>query len=229
MLITSDFDGTISRADGLKMILDHFVGPEWRPLEEAMKNGDLPERQGLRVCMSLLKASHDEVLQFLLSNLKLDSSFPHFVQWAQSAGHRLVILSSGFEEFIGPVLARDGLEGIEVWANSVVWDGESWNVRERSGPRLCEAQSHCKCSSILKLKRSDDQVVFIGDGHSDRCAVKKADHVFAKTWLADFCSQEQIQYRPYRNFVDVARQLRESTVVKQSRIKSDIRIPSRHG
>ena len=75
MLITSDFDGTISRTDGLKMVLDHFVGPQWRPLEEAMKSGALPERQGLRLCMSLLKASHDEVIQFLLSNLKLDFGF----------------------------------------------------------------------------------------------------------------------------------------------------------
>jgi len=225
MLITSDFDGTISRTDGLKMVLDHFVGPQWRPLEEAMKSGALPERQGLRLCMSLLKASHDEVIQFLLSNLKLDFGFSNFVQWTQSEGHRLVILSSGFEEFIAPVLARDGLEGIEVWANSAIWDGSSWIVRERSGPRVCEAQSHCKCSSILKLSRKGDRVVFIGDGHSDRCAVKKADQVFAKTWLADFCSKEKIQFQPYQNFSEVRHELREA----QLSLKTGTRIPARHG
>lgn len=204
------------------MVLDHFVGPQWRPLEEAMKSGALPERQGLRLCMSLLKASHDEVLQFLLSNLQLDFGFSNFVQWTRSEGHRLVILSSGFEEFITPVLARDGIEGIEVWANSAIWDGSGWIVRERSGPRLCEAQSHCKCSSILKLSKGGDRVVFIGDGHSDRCAVKKAHQVFAKTWLADFCSREKIQFQPYQNFTEVRHELREE-------VKIDTRIPVRHG
>ncbi len=203
MLIASDFDGTISRRDGLKMVLDHFVGSGWRHIEEAMKSGQMPERQGLRLAMEQLKAPEPEVMQFLLNELKLDPGFSSFVNWAHRSGHELVILSSGFQEFIEPILHREGIEGIEVWANNILWDGRSWIVSERSGPRICQSQSHCKCSSILKLSKKHEPVVFVGDGHSDRCAVKKADRVFAKAWLANFCDEQKIPFEAYSSFFDV--------------------------
>lgn len=218
MLIATDFDGTISKQDGLKMILDHFVGAPWKPIETAMKTGLLAERVGLRRCMEMLQATEDEVLDFILKNVQLDESFKVFARWARSEGHSLVILSSGIQAFIEALLKRDGLEEVMLWANQADWDGRRWHLTERSGPRICKSQSHCKCASILRLNKKSEAVVFIGDGHSDRCAVRKADQVFAKSWLADYCESEKISYHSFSRFSDVLAALRETEVDSEVRL-----------
>jgi 2-hydroxy-3-keto-5-methylthiopentenyl-1-phosphate phosphatase len=217
MLIATDFDGTISKQDGLKSVLDHFLGDRWRPIEHAMKSGEMPERQGLRLCMEMLKASDKQVIEYLEKNIELDESFGSFARWAKSLGHSVVILSSGIQEFIEVLLSRDGMSGIELWANRAQWNGQAWSLYEKPGPRICESQSHCKCSSILRLAKKGEPVVFVGDGHSDRCAVKKAHQVFAKAWLADFCSKEKIAFTEYHSFADVRAALSESG------LRSDVR------
>ena len=50
--------------------------------------------------------------------------------------------------------------------------------------------------------------VFVGDGISDRCAVKEADLVLAKDVLRDWCREHGYPYEPVENFRDVLQHIR---------------------
>ena len=47
--------------------------------------------------------------------------------------------------------------------------------------------------------------MFVGDGLSDRCAAPRADVVYAKDDLMEFCVARGIAARPFMTFEDVAR------------------------
>ena len=50
--------------------------------------------------------------------------------------------------------------------------------------------------------------VYIGDGRSDFCVANKPELLFAKGNLAEFCVRQGIAFIPYRQFSDVARELK---------------------
>jgi 2-hydroxy-3-keto-5-methylthiopentenyl-1-phosphate phosphatase len=58
---------------------------------------------------------------------------------------------------------------------------------------------------VLGESHEDDVIVYIGDGRSDTCAVQHADVVFAKDYLAAWCTEQRIPHHPYRTLSDVQR------------------------
>jgi 2-hydroxy-3-keto-5-methylthiopentenyl-1-phosphate phosphatase len=50
----------------------------------------------------------------------------------------------------------------------------------------------------------DGEVVYIGDGYSDRCAGESADRVFATRRLAAHLEEKGIPYEPFRDFFEIA-------------------------
>jgi 2-hydroxy-3-keto-5-methylthiopentenyl-1-phosphate phosphatase len=59
-----------------------------------------------------------------------------------------------------------------------------------------------------KAKENGHFIIHIGDGHSDRCAAKEADLVFAKGSLSEFCKSEQIRFLEYDNFSEIVEVLK---------------------
>jgi 2-hydroxy-3-keto-5-methylthiopentenyl-1-phosphate phosphatase len=45
--------------------------------------------------------------------------------------------------------------------------------------------------------------VLVGDGLSDRCGAREADHVFARRDLLAWCRAERIEATPFESFADV--------------------------
>ena len=50
-------------------------------------------------------------------------------------------------------------------------------------------------------------VVYVGDGYSDRCAALAASRVFARDGLAAYLEQQGAPYTPFEDLGDVARGL----------------------
>jgi 2-hydroxy-3-keto-5-methylthiopentenyl-1-phosphate phosphatase len=60
----------------------------------------------------------------------------------------------------------------------------------------------CKRAAALRLA-GDGELVYIGDGYSDRCAGEAAGRVFATRRLADHMEQKGLPYEPFKDFFDV--------------------------
>ena len=54
------------------------------------------------------------------------------------------------------------------------------------------------------LSRAGAQMIFVGDGLSDRYAAQAADLVFAKDSLATYCRQQSIEYVPFEGLAEIA-------------------------
>jgi 2-hydroxy-3-keto-5-methylthiopentenyl-1-phosphate phosphatase len=58
------------------------------------------------------------------------------------------------------------------------------------------------------LRKKGQKVVYVGDGLSDKCAVREAELVFAKGDLSRFCEKEGIRHHLFSDFGDVCQILR---------------------
>jgi 2-hydroxy-3-keto-5-methylthiopentenyl-1-phosphate phosphatase len=53
----------------------------------------------------------------------------------------------------------------------------------------------------------DGEIVYVGDGYSDRCAAEASDRVFATKELARYLDDRGVIYEPFDDFHDIARRL----------------------
>ena len=66
--------------------------------------------------------------------------------------------------------------------------------------RVCDACGEgCKRAALPA-----GEVVYVGDGYSDRCAALAAPRVFARDGLADVPGEQGVAYTPFEELTDVA-------------------------
>src|SRR5262249_38420743 len=139
---------------------------------------------------------------------RIRPGFREFVELARREGWRLVVVSSGFNELIEPLLRREGID-VEVMANRVDPRPDGWIVDWRYGEACPECGQSCKGATATG-RADDDELVYIGDGYSDRCAGESADRVFATRRLAAHLESKGIPYEPFSDFFDIAAALAPS-------------------
>jgi HAD superfamily phosphoserine phosphatase-like hydrolase len=147
----------------------------------------------------------DEVVAWIGERVRVRAGFAAFVREAQGRGDRVVVVSSGFEELIAPVLEREGVD-VPVRANRVDTSGGNWRVIWTYGEACDVCGESCKRSLVRELA-GEDEVVYVGDGYSDRCAALASDRVFATKGLARYLDGEGVAYTRFDDFHDVARGL----------------------
>jgi 2-hydroxy-3-keto-5-methylthiopentenyl-1-phosphate phosphatase len=96
-----------------------------------------------------------------------------------------------------------------VIANHVDPRPEGWIVDLRYGEACPVCGQSCKRATVERLA-AGGEVVYIGDGYSDRCAGEAADRVFAIRRLAAHLEEKGIPYEPFRDFFDIAAALAPS-------------------
>jgi 2-hydroxy-3-keto-5-methylthiopentenyl-1-phosphate phosphatase len=117
-----------------------------------------------------------------------------------------VIVSSGFRELIEPVLEREGAPDVELLSNTVDADPDGWKVRFRVSETCEVCGQPCKRSTAAALA-DGTELVYVGDGYSDRCAAESADVVFARRGLAAYLEERGVPFEHFEDFHSVARSL----------------------
>ena len=198
-----DYDGTITERDLLQAIAFEFGDPVVvDELDRALDEGRITLREEIVGEYATVRGSLDEVLAWTAERTRIRPGFDEFVELARREGWRLVVVSSGFHELIEPILARDGVE-VEVVANRVDPRPEGWVVDWRYGEDCPFCGQSCKRTTVVSLAPGDE-LVYIGDGYSDRCAGEAADRLFATSDLAEHLESKRLPYEPFRDFFDIA-------------------------
>lgn len=202
--IVVDFDGTITEQDLLDEIAETFGDPEvYREVDEGLDRRELTLHEVLRREFEPVTAPLGEVVDWVLAHASIRPGFRELVRLAERRGWRLVVVSSGFRELIEPVLAREGLSGIELYSNSVDPDPAGWRVRFLDETVCDTCRQECKRSTVSALA-GGSEVVYVGDGYSDRCAAEDADIVFARRGLASYLSERGVPFEPFDDFFQIA-------------------------
>ena len=199
--VFSDFDGTVTERDTLVHLLDSYVGDAWYEIEDRVEDGSLSEEQGLRREIELLKAPFDEALASVLDEVAVDPGFASFVEFCEAKGWPLALVSGGLRPIIEAVLAKHALSRVPVHANDLAFDEDArWRVLPAPTPRIRALCNHCKSWWVAE---APGPVIYIGDGTTDRCAGARADLLFAKDGLADWCEREGNAHVRWNRFADI--------------------------
>jgi 2-hydroxy-3-keto-5-methylthiopentenyl-1-phosphate phosphatase len=201
-LIVVDFDGTITERDTLVQLVQAQAPDVFEQVEADLDAGRITLRECVRREFEAVRGEHDRIVADAVARARVRAGFAELVVAAQAAGDRVVVVSSGFEAIIRPVLAGAGVPQLEVVAHEVRFAPGGSVVEFRHGQPCDVCDQECKRSVVAAL-RCDADVVYIGDGYSDRCAALAADRVFARRELAQYLDGDGVGYEPFEDFVSV--------------------------
>jgi 2-hydroxy-3-keto-5-methylthiopentenyl-1-phosphate phosphatase len=204
--IVVDFDGTITEDDLLDTIASHFGDPVvYQEVEDGLDEGRMPLREVITREFEPVRKPLADVVRWELENVRVRGGFRSFVERARERGWRVVIVSSGFHELIEPILEREGVE-VELFANRVDARVEGWRVLWRYDDDCGECGESCK-RTVAERYADGGELVYVGDGYSDRCAALASDRVFATRGLARYLDEQGVAYEYFDDFDDIARSL----------------------
>jgi 2-hydroxy-3-keto-5-methylthiopentenyl-1-phosphate phosphatase len=147
----------------------------------------------MEVEFATVDAPLDEVVAWLVDNVRVR---PGLAELAER--YEPLVLSSGFEQLIVPILAREGVE-LDVRANRIDPQPGGWRVVWRDSSTCEVCGDACKRGGL-----PPGEVVFVGDGYSDRCAALAAARVFARDGLAEYLAEQGVAFEPFDDLRDVA-------------------------
>jgi 2-hydroxy-3-keto-5-methylthiopentenyl-1-phosphate phosphatase len=198
-----DFDGTIALEDVTDIILSRLADEEWLEIEADWDRGVISSKECMARQVALIRGGWDAV-KSILAEIRLDPSFAPFAFWCAASGIPVMVVSDGLDRVIEYLLWRDEILVNGIWANHLNGTGDRLFLTFTEPPpgRSCES-GLCKCQVMSMTSPWNTHRVVIGDGKSDYCWAQKADTVFAKSKLLEFCSSRDIPCRPFQNFVSI--------------------------
>jgi 2-hydroxy-3-keto-5-methylthiopentenyl-1-phosphate phosphatase len=188
-----DWDGTCTVRDSLVAAIHDLGDPSVYDAGVQETFGSYEEMLAAEV--RTLQVTADEAADWAVEHVELRAGLHELVD-----RFRPVIVSSGLPQLIGPVLAREGLDGLELRSNDAEVRPDGWRVIFRDQGMCPVCGDKCKRRSLP----TGDPLVFVGDGWSDRCVSLACDRVFARTGLAAYLDEQGFPYEPYETFFDVA-------------------------
>ncbi len=203
--VLCDFDGTISPADLADFIFYKFAAcgllysNQWA-------QGLIDTRQEILRSFAEISAPQGEIAA-ALANVAIDPTFQELVNFTRSWGIELAVVSDGLDWAIDSVLKAHGIQGLPIYSNHVFFKGGRIGCEFPWYDPSTPMSGVCKPLVIRRFRQEAGQIVFIGDGRSDREAALEVDLVFAKDALAEFCREQGIKAFEFNNFREICGQL----------------------
>jgi 2-hydroxy-3-keto-5-methylthiopentenyl-1-phosphate phosphatase len=201
-LVLVDFDGTITKNDVGAHLFNSFSGEKSKKIVSEWLQGKISSKECLQKECELIKITKKQLKNFALSQ-KIDEHFCDFVDLCKGDKVDIVILSDGLDYYIKLILSKYHLDDIPFYSNTVRFEGKKLVPGFPYYNKGCGNCGNCKKYHLKNLRRTEQKVVYIGDGLSDKCAIGEADFVFAKNDLKSFCEKEKIDYFEFKDFGDV--------------------------
>jgi len=215
LAVLTDFDGTLTVKDVGVLLLDTFASPEWRKEPELWRKGlietfkELNERE-----FSYLPAAKErEMAAFAVANTQLRDGALELVEYCRNKSIPLEIVSGGLDFYMRPVLDHHGLTTLPVLClkHADFSSGDFVVPTYAEEVVVCDITGACKCSRIWHYQVLGYEVIYLGDGNSDRCPATQADVLFARDALAGYCDEKRISYKRFESMREVVAFLKSAT------------------
>ncbi|MFN3784196.1 MAG: phosphoglycerate dehydrogenase [Spirosomataceae bacterium] len=169
-----DFDSTFTQVEGLDELASIALAnqpnreetvQQIRSLTDQGMNGEIPFSSALKQRIALLNANvtHLEALVSFLQT-KVSDSFVRNEAFLRAYAPQILIVSSGFKEFITPVATALGIREENIFANTFVFDENGTIIGVDEENVLAQDGGKVKLVRAMQL---DAHVSVIGDGYTD--------------------------------------------------------------
>jgi 2,3-diketo-5-methylthio-1-phosphopentane phosphatase len=196
-----DFDGTVTEADMLDRVCWEFGDQAvYREVDEALDRGEIRLVDDISRKLATVRAPLDEVVDWVRAEARVRPGLDELVRFVRARDERIAIVTSSFHELVEPVLGRL-VSQLELVANRLDPRRQGWRAYFHDLEPCATCGEPCKRGVVARLGAGE--VVYIGDGFSDRCVAQAADLVFARDGLATYLDERGVDYEPYDDFHDV--------------------------
>ncbi len=161
---------------------------ECQRLGDLLFRGEITLHEEIDRQFATVTAPLEDVVHWVVENVVVRAGLPELVE-----RFRPLVVSSGLHELIEPVLAREGVE-VELLANRALPSRDGWRIVWRDQVVCAVCGQPCKRGT---LPAGNSEIVYAGDGYSDRCAALAADRVFARRGLAAYLDEQGVAYEPF--------------------------------
>lgn len=196
-----DFDGTITKVDTCDAIMNNFADESWMAIEEMWRRKEISTEEWGNRLLQLIRASREELEKFL-EGIEIDDHFIRFCELCNAHGHKIFVLSDGYDFNIETVLKKYGLS-LPYYSNKLVYRPGERRIECPYKNPSCGKCGTCKKKLMDELKQDDCQIIYIGDAYSDKCPAGYADLVFAKDVLFNYCLKKGISAIHFKDFGDI--------------------------
>lgn len=187
-----DFDGTITKLDTLNKFLHLYADKKWLDIEEEWEQGKIGSRECISEQMKLFSNMTQKKIENFLSEIKIDESFIEFLEIVKKHNIDFYIVSDGFDYFIKRILQKNGIDDVNIFANKLTFnEGKFYTEFPYSNSECSISAGVCKCNIVKKYRNVTKSLIYIGDGLSDFCVSEKADFLFAKERLLEYCKKSK--------------------------------------
>lgn len=203
-IVICDFDGTITKRDTLDVFLERYAHPDWHIWEKKWFEGEIGSRECIRKQFDLIDGMTEEELYRFLRSVEIDDYFSEFYNLAKSKGIKVAIVSDGFDLIIRTILEHNGINDIEIYTNHLEFNNGVFTMKFPNISTDCKKESGtCKCKIVNTFKKICNTIFYVGDSVSDFCVCDKADYLFAKHRLLNYCKEKNIDCIEYNTFYEV--------------------------
>ena len=138
---------------------------------------------------------------YVTESAGLRPGFAELMHYCAAEGIELAIVSHGLDFYIDALLGAAGADGVPYFAvETGERDGRPTFAYHYADPACDWYPGNCKCSVLESYRQRHKQVIYAGDGQSDTCPARRADYVFARGALLDFCRAQGIPHRKLTDF-----------------------------
>jgi 2-hydroxy-3-keto-5-methylthiopentenyl-1-phosphate phosphatase len=203
-----DFDGTVTEEDVSFLLLDTYVGSQWREYLKDYTEGRIPVGTFNKKVFAMVKADRKTMADLVISSdrVKIRPGFHDFLEYCSQNDIKTVIVSNGLIFYIEAILKKLGLNSVEVYAARNRFSRDGMKVAY-IGPDGKELETGFKEAYTDMLCQQGYQVVYVGDGNSDIFSARRARYIFAVDELLKCCREENLPCTPFSDFYDIIRGL----------------------
>ncbi len=207
MIIQCDFDGTIIKNNLSVLIREKYACSDWQKIDSDYLHGHITVEQSNKLQFAFIKESKERLQEFVRRHIELRPGFLKFVRYCQESAIPFVIVSSGLDFYIEPVLVEIGMPDLELHCGRTSFGRDGINVSYYD-PEGNIINQGFKKKYLTRLKKRGKNIIYIGDGLSDLEAARQADHVFATGHLLGLLDTHSIAGSAFSDFYDLLHQVR---------------------
>lgn len=208
-ILVSDFDGTMTRHDFYKLVIESLLPPDTPDYWAEYRAGTITHFEALRRYFAAIRASEAELLA-VVERMELDPKLAFAIESLRRVGWHVVVTSAGCDWYIRRLLGGSGVK-IEVHSNPGRFEPGQGLLMEMpvGSPYLSTTLGVNKSEIVRRMLAQGRTVAFVGDGFPDAepARLVAGELRFARGSLAEVLRSEGLPFHPFETWSDVARVL----------------------